>query len=107
MEDLDAIAPSCLSETWPKARKAHKCCECGRTIQPGEKYMCISGIWDGRPSRFKTCTECANLGARFRCHVEYEYNPSFCCLFEYMDEEGVTKEDLLSIVLPMERDRSG
>ncbi len=41
------------------ARKQHCCCECRRTIEPGEKYQYAFGIWDGGPpSTFHTCGHC-------------------------------------------------
>ena len=57
--DLDA--PTLISEGWRRARNTHKCCECGRPVQPGEFYQHIAGIWDGRWMRFKTCEQCADL----------------------------------------------
>jgi hypothetical protein len=38
-----------------RARKTHKCCECGDTINPGEKYECVTCKGDGHLDRFKTC----------------------------------------------------
>lgn len=54
-------SPSMYSETWHKARKEHKCCECKRTIHPGEDYQRVSGVWDGEFSTYKTCERCADL----------------------------------------------
>ena len=53
--------PQVYTELWPKARKPHKCCECGGKIQPGEKYRKITGIWGGKPDTFKQCADCAPL----------------------------------------------
>jgi len=44
----------------PKARKQHKCCECGRAILPGERYESMSGKLDGEIERLKTCEHCAS-----------------------------------------------
>jgi len=97
MEDPDAVAPSCMTQANPKARKQHRCCECGRTIEPGEHYLRVTEVWDHDPCTFKTCTECADLGSRFRRYVEYAYNPPFGCLFACMNEDSVTKEQLLAL----------
>lgn len=59
--------PECYQEIWRKARKDHKCCECYRDIKKGEKYQYISGIWDGRPSSFKTCKQCATIRDEYFC----------------------------------------
>jgi hypothetical protein len=47
----------------PTARKEHKCCECGRIIKIGEKYLHFVGLWEeDYPGNiflaFKTCLEC-------------------------------------------------
>lgn len=53
--------PRFHSEDWPKARKEHKCCECYRTIKPGERYQLFKGCWDGEWETFKTCSDCDEL----------------------------------------------
>lgn len=45
------------------ARKKHRCCECEKTIQIGERYSYFSGLWiryDGSThfGAFKTCFKC-------------------------------------------------
>lgn len=51
--------PEAYWKVWRKARKQHICCECASTIDPGEKYLIISGIWDGEFDSFKQCEFCA------------------------------------------------
>lgn len=58
MWDGGESGPSVSSETWPVAKIPHKCCECGRTILPGEKYQRVFGVWD-EAQTFKTCSDCA------------------------------------------------
>jgi len=53
--------PEVAKDTEPKARKEHKCCECGGKIYKGEKYVLTKGIWDGEPATYKTCRDCYNL----------------------------------------------
>ena len=43
------------------ARTQHRCCECGHTIRPGERYEHVSGKWTGQLGTFKTCMPCADL----------------------------------------------
>ena len=50
-----------------KARKDHKCCACGRIIQPGEEYERVFGVWDADPGTFKTCNDCLSLREAFFC----------------------------------------
>lgn len=42
----------------PRARKAHRCDECGRTIEAGERYRRSSALFDGRFDEFKMCWHC-------------------------------------------------
>lgn len=44
-----------------KARKPHKCAECGREIQCGESYQHVSAKWEGDLSTVKTCAHCEVL----------------------------------------------
>ena len=52
---------SVLSEGQRRAKKAHKCGECGRTIEPGETYESVSGIYDGSFDTYKTCLQCCSV----------------------------------------------
>lgn len=47
-----------LRSTDPVARKAHRCAECGRTIEVGEQYRNERWVFDGRVSGQKTCYHC-------------------------------------------------
>lgn len=53
--------PEAFNSVTRKARKNHKCCECGCTIESGEKYQYSSGIWDGKPDSFKQCLNCNEI----------------------------------------------
>ena len=50
-----------------RARVEHRCCECGRTICPGETYEHVAGKSDGRIWTAKTCTECVEIRAALVC----------------------------------------
>jgi hypothetical protein len=41
-----------------KARKQHGCSECGRTIDPGEKYRFEFYTFDGQRTSHRTCAHC-------------------------------------------------
>ena len=53
--------PDVFTEEWRKARKLHRCCECGSKIEIGEIYEYVKGLWDGRWSDYKSCLKCADL----------------------------------------------
>lgn len=57
----DYDAPTVYTVRQPKARKAHTCDECGATINPGEIYEYVSGVWEGRFNTFSTCGLCLDL----------------------------------------------
>lgn len=54
------------TETWPKARKDHKCCECNQPITKGEHYRRVFGKWEGEIDTFSTCQRCLDLTDRIR-----------------------------------------
>jgi hypothetical protein len=45
------------------ARKSHRCCECGDTIQPGRSYERITMLADGHWYHYATCGICAQIAA--------------------------------------------
>lgn len=51
------------------ARKPHKCYECGRTINPGERYESAFGIYDGTGYTMPTCPHCLALREWVVAHV--------------------------------------
>jgi len=56
-----------------KARKPHKCEECGSTIRPGEKYEHAFGICEGWTYSPNTCMPCRDLRQWVKNNV-----PCFC-----------------------------
>lgn len=57
MIDDDAKA-QLWTESKQKARKLHKCGECGRGISPGETYWKVFGVHDGDAFSGKWCGHC-------------------------------------------------
>ncbi len=54
------------------ARKVHRCDECCRSINPGERYEYVFGVWDGDQSTYKTCADCESVRTYFFCD-QYNY----------------------------------
>lgn len=50
-----------LQSRKPVARKVHKCHECRRDIQPGERYEYHAGLLDGGWVTYKTCQQCLSV----------------------------------------------
>ena len=54
----------CYTESFPIARKEHRCDDCWTTIKPGEKYFRFSGKWDGNDfDSVKQCLTCKDAAA--------------------------------------------
>lgn len=78
----DYDPPEFCSSSVRKARKPHRCEECGNEIRPGDLYEYVSGKWDGWFSTFTTCDFCLDL------RVWTENNlPCFCPVMGNMHEE--------------------
>ena len=83
-----------------KARKEHKCNECGRTIGIRENYEHVSGLWDGRFSHYKTCMDCLSLRNEFFCEG-WNYEMVHEDLTEYIQEaQGQIPEDCILRLTP-------
>lgn len=66
------------------AVKDHKCCECSRTITPGDMYRIDKALFDGRWSVWKTCLGCVRLRERLLAQMELGKIPPN----QYADECG-------------------
>lgn len=53
--------PDFLNVSERKARKEHRCCECGGRIPPGAVYVYTFGEWDGDTTSYKQHLECRDL----------------------------------------------
>ena len=71
-------------ETYPVARKEHRCDECRGAIPPGSQYQRIVGKSDGDLWSVKTCSCCAEIRRVFYCNGGYWYRR----LWEDMEEQA-------------------
>jgi len=89
-----------------KARKHHTCCECGGTIQKGEKYIFASGVWDGEGMSFRTCVDCDELRKEAEADID---DPEDCAgfgeLISTMDGHHFVK--LMDIRVKRSKDMTG
>lgn len=76
--DFDGY-PEFYVESWPKARKQHRCGECRCTINVGERYQSCSSKFDGEVHRDKTCAACAEIRTAYSCG---EMSPCFGGLWQ-------------------------
>ncbi len=63
----DYDPPEVSVDLMRRARKPHKCGECGRTIERGEMYERAWSIYDGRHDTNITCVDCLSLRKAFFC----------------------------------------
>jgi hypothetical protein len=84
----DYDAPKVYRATIRRARKEHTCEECGRKINPKEKYEHVFGVWE-YVGNFKTCDRCTTLRQWVKNNI-----PCFCWAHGNMidDAEEAVKE---------------
>jgi hypothetical protein len=78
----DYDPPEFWNKSDRKARKEHRCYECGRPIKPGEIYEVVAGVWDGQFDTFKTCSHCRDIRQFVKNSV-----PCFCWAHGNLDED--------------------
>lgn len=61
---IDNEPPDVFEAAVRRARKRHRCYECGEPIEPGERYEHAAGKWDGEWLAFRTCARCLYLRRR-------------------------------------------
>lgn len=74
-----------------RARKPHKCCECGETIYPGQEYEHAASKYQGEFATFKTCTPCYSIRDRY-CPDGYIYGELRLQIKECLKMDYVTGE---------------
>lgn len=77
----DFEEPSCHTTTMRKAAKEHLCCECRKPIAKGDIYEEVTGVWDGRPDRFRTCGSCKFIRDTY-CSRGFVYGQLFAQIEE-------------------------
>jgi hypothetical protein len=83
-----ATLPSVSTHATPVARKPHRCCECCRTIEVGERYHRVDGIWEGTADSFATCDRCERTREAVDVGVAYDERVPFGRLIEALDNNG-------------------
>ncbi len=87
----DAIMPSFFTKTMRQAVRQHKCSECRRLIQCGERYEFISGKWEGVIHTYKSCSHCLAVRDFLECEAHcycIEFTSVMSDAFEYMHHES-------------------
>lgn len=101
--DVDT-PPSFHHEKMVRAMKEHRCCECGRTITPGERYEKVAGVWDGEFNTYKTCDDCLSIRDSFFCDG-WGYTSIYEHLYQHIcDMKGRIGEECILSLTPCARD---
>ncbi len=88
--------PDVYRESRPRARKAHRCCECRGAIPAGEIYRLASGLWDGGWDTYKTCLDCVEIEDRFKASQGLRDDPLiFTELHEHVFESRFTTPEII------------
>lgn len=82
-------SPEFYKESQHTARKTYKCCECGESIEPGQKYHKAVGVWYGDFRTYRTCIPCDNIRERY-CPYGFVFGElseaiSNCIGFDYRE----------------------
>jgi len=102
--DVDGYRPSVFCAHNRTAHKVHRCDECYRNIEPGEKYSEERGLWDSEWSTWKTCSDC--LSVREAMFSQYQYGELWSNVTDYVDDvRGDVPEACLAAVTPRARGR--
>lgn len=71
----DYESPSVYSARMVRARKPHRCEECSRVIQVGERHEYVFGVYDGYTITPRTCSHCVGIRQFVKINI-----PCFCYL---------------------------
>lgn len=84
-------APKVMNKLIRRSRKEHVCCECGGTIPRGALYEDVSGLWDEKWGRYRTCWTCTLIRDEY-CAGGYYYGGLRETLLECKGFDYVTNE---------------
>lgn len=88
----DYDSPEVYNASTPKARKPHRCCECGGEIPKGDQYERVK--WhDGKWGRQNTCLLCVEIRKVFSCGEGFVHEMLWEDMEEYAFPELTTGTD--------------
>ena len=84
--------PTTLREAYPTAKKEHICEFCACKIQPGQKYVRQTNIYDGTVYDFVTHQECKEVAHELRMYDGCDDSWGVMCCIEFMEKLGFLRE---------------
>jgi hypothetical protein len=99
-----------MSHQYFAAEAGKECCECGRNIEPGERYLHEKGFEcdqdgeaAGEPWEFNTCLDCESIRDQF--FTDWIYTQILNDLEGFLDEaDGSVHEGCLARLTPRARE---
>ena len=102
----DYEEPSIYSATTQRARKEYCCDECRQTINHGDTYVRIFGVWDGDARTYFHCERCDDLIAAFTdVGYCYEIGGFLSSYAEWLDEAGKPRPPWLTSIFDAWREK--
>jgi hypothetical protein len=100
------------AEVWQeetrRARKPHKCCECGGMILPGQTYERVFWVFDGTAAHAETCADCREAwgiaGCKYRQFGGLSELATNATLYG-SDEEIATGKKILAMLAAVRKAR--
>ena len=83
-----------------KARKPHKCCECGMEITPPATYEHVVGKYQEEFSIYETCSLCVEIRDVFTCGNSWYYGQLWEEMEEYAFEHLTTASECFRELSP-------
>jgi hypothetical protein len=80
----DYDPPTFFRESFPAAKKTHRCDECWALIPPGTRYQRIAGKWEGHLETFAICPACQEPANYVTSNI-----PCYCRLYGGLLEDAI------------------
>lgn len=100
----DCEAPECGGEIKTvTARKTYKCCECGITINPGDRYSRCDGIWGGEARSYCCCSSCGKVREKMQelsnCCIAFGDLEEWIYESDFFEEDDEDEHEFLSCTI--------
>ena len=75
----DGESADVYTDEWRKARKEHWCHACAEAIVPGQRYMRVAMLFEGRWEIIVRCERCESIHAHLRGRIRKGGDPEEYC----------------------------
>jgi len=94
------VSPKKYKEQIVVAKKKHVCSECYGTIEKGEKYEYVTGVWENwHWKRYKTCSDCQELREKINSGIiVWDEKVAFTELYERVADYSEYRDNGIEIL---------